>query len=69
MRHEKKNIDNVNSRKETALLYASQWGHLEMVKYLVGNGADVNAKDKNDKTALILASENGHFDLVKYLKR
>ena len=50
-----------------AIYLASELGHLEKVKYLVENGADVNAKDRFDRTALIFASENGHFEIVKYL--
>ena len=44
---------------------ASKYGHLEVVKYLVSNGANIHAQ--ND-WALILASENGHLEVVKYLE-
>ena len=50
--------------KNEALTFASQEGHIDIVKYLVENGADIHAR--ND-WALIMASENGHLDIVKYL--
>jgi ankyrin repeat protein len=31
-----------------------------MVKYLVENGANVNAKDSDNDSALIIASKRGH---------
>ena len=40
---------------------------IEIVKHLVENGADVNAKDENKATALTEASKNGHLEIVKYL--
>jgi ankyrin repeat protein len=42
-------------------------GLLELVKFLVENGADVNAKYKDNNTALLLACKKSHFDIVKYL--
>jgi hypothetical protein len=44
--------------------YASQNGHLSVVKLLLESGANVHADD-ND--AIILASQNGHLDVVKLL--
>jgi ankyrin repeat protein len=43
---------------------ASANGHLDVVKYLVGLGADINAEDHE---AIQFASANGHLDVVKYL--
>jgi ankyrin repeat protein len=37
-------------------------GHIEIVKYLVENGADIY----NDNKAFHLASFNGHFEIVKF---
>jgi ankyrin repeat protein len=57
-------------RGDTALMMASEKGHLEIVKWLIANNADVNAKDNKDnvgETALILASEKGHLEIVKLL--
>ncbi len=42
-------------------------GHIEVVKILLANGADINAKDKNGITALNLASENGYKEIVYLL--
>ncbi len=47
------------------LIAASEDGNLDVVKYLVSQGADIHA-DKD--WALGLAAENGHLAIVKYLK-
>ena len=51
----------------TALIYASVNGRLEVVKYLVSQGANIDGKDNDDWTALIWASQNGRLEVVKYL--
>lgn len=48
-----------------ALFYAIKSESLEMVKYLVEHGADVNERDCD--TPLMRASECGNLDIVKYL--
>lgn len=61
---------NVNAKYAggTALMLASTEGHLEIVKYLISKGADINAKSDKGWTALMAASgEKGHLDVVKYL--
>jgi ankyrin repeat protein len=52
----------------TALMLASQNGHQEVVRALLGAQADVNAKAGNGATALMLASKNGHQEVVQLLK-
>ncbi len=47
---------------------ASKHGNLDVVKYLVENGADVNIKNNSKKTALAIARSNEQMDTVYYLK-
>ena len=49
------------------LIMAAKNGHLNVVKYLVEEGADVNAHVMGDETPLIRAAWSGHLDVVKYL--
>jgi uncharacterized protein len=51
----------------TALIQASQNGHLEVVRALLAANADVNAKLADGFTALMIASEKGHLDVVRAL--
>ncbi len=53
----------------TSLHLAAQNGHLESVKFLVQNGAEKEARQKNDWTPLHLAAQNGHLETVKFLVR
>ena len=48
-------------------MYAAKYGQLEMVKYLVEKGADLNASYKG-KTALNYANQFHHREIKKYLK-
>ncbi len=48
----------------SALRWASENGHLDVVRYLVKHGANIHA---NNDQALRWASEKGHLEVVKYL--
>jgi ankyrin repeat protein len=61
------NTEVKDETKKTALMIASWNGHTEVVKLLVENGADVNAKTKDGFTALIFASMEVHAKIVKLL--
>ncbi|CAF1344610.1 unnamed protein product [Adineta steineri] len=51
----------------TPLGMACSNGQLEMVKYLIENGADLYNADANDSTSLMIACKNAHYDIVQYL--
>ena len=46
---------------------AAAYGHLEVVKYLVGQGASLTAKNDSGFLVLHLAAPAGHLEVVKYL--
>jgi ankyrin repeat protein len=53
---------------QTALIWAAYKGHPEIVKYLLGKGANVNHHESGlGKTALMLAAEAGHKKVVNLL--
>jgi ankyrin repeat protein len=51
----------------TALHSASFEGHLQVVRYLLQHGVDVNVRNSANCTALLLASWYGHFGVVQCL--
>lgn len=51
----------------TPLLVSVSNGHMNIVKYLLSKGADINAKDMMAANALILASTKGNLEIVKFL--
>ncbi len=59
-----KNDINIHGDTDFSLRFASNNGHLEIVKYLVSQGADIHARTDY---ALKASTENGHLDVVKYL--
>ena len=61
-------VDKVTEDGETSLLFASQNGHLNVVKYLVEEGKAEVDKAKNDGQApLYVASGKGHLEIMKCL--
>jgi ankyrin repeat protein len=53
---------------KTALSIAARRGNVEMVRLLVGSGADVGVKDRAGKRAITLAMEEGHGVVVEVLR-
>ena len=53
----------------TALMLACRGGHLDMVKYLVSEGCDVDlpSQDESKDTALMHAIRFNHVEIVQYL--
>ena len=52
----------------TALFFAARNGRLDVVQYLVKQGADVNATDRFGGMARNWAAKKGHTDVVEYLE-
>ncbi|KAG2180895.1 hypothetical protein INT43_008475 [Umbelopsis isabellina] len=62
--------DSINDRDDqglTALHYASDGGHLDVIKLLVEKGADVNALTNDHETPLHYACLSERADAAKYL--
>ena len=48
-------------------MLASQNGHLDVVRELIGKGAQIDMQANDGYSALIVASQNGHLDVVREL--
>lgn len=65
-----KQLSEINQKDEDGLAlvhWASDRGHVNMVKWLVNHNADVNITDLEGQTALHYASSCGHLGVVKVL--
>lgn len=63
---------NVNAQDDkglTPLMCASANGHLNVVQYLIKEGANPNIKNNEGKTALDLAEENRHEEVAEFLRK
>ena len=54
-------------REWTPLVYAAYLGNIDIVKYLVRRGANVNVNPDHMWTPLMYAAKHGDYDMVKYL--
>ena len=61
------NIDQTDNDRETALSLAAIKGRLNIVKFLVSHGANVNHVNANGLTPLMMASLTGYSDTIKFL--
>lgn len=60
-------VDEASAKGETALMLAASQGNEEAAEWLIGNHADVNARDANGSTALDDAAEAGYVKLAHLL--
>ena len=61
------NIDITDEFGNTALIKASEKGYMEMVDYLINNGADINYQNKQGVTPAMKAAERNNFYVIKLL--
>ena len=59
--------DNQGGEGETALILASRDGHVDVVDFLLSQGADTETTDMEKNTALIVACMCGKIDVVLFL--
>jgi ankyrin repeat protein len=57
----------VNNQESAPLLLAAGEGRLDAVRYLLDQGADVNARDERGRSALTEAAFNGNASVLKEL--
>jgi hypothetical protein len=60
-------VASISKYGKAALILASFLGHLDVVEFLLENGADVNAVGRDGNTALMWASPRGHIDVMRLL--
>ncbi|XP_048581255.1 ankyrin repeat domain-containing protein 50 [Nematostella vectensis] len=60
-------INHASKHGLTALQQAAWDGHVDLVNFLLEQGADLSLVDSNGYTALHLASQSGHLDVVSLL--
>ncbi|MDF3048296.1 MAG: hypothetical protein K0R73_1414, partial [Candidatus Midichloriaceae bacterium] len=60
-------VNSIDQSGTTALIYAAKSGNLEVVKFLLENGADANTKNKDGKSALMMIVDSGNLDLLQTL--
>lgn len=49
------------------MIYASQEGHINVVRYLTNKGVNINMQNEEGYTSLMKALYNKHVNVVKYL--
>ena len=58
-------IECLDKDNYTPLLIAASTGHTAVVKLLLKRGANLNAKNTQDKTAIFLAAEENSIDTLR----
>lgn len=62
-----KDLDKLINNKQTLLHIASQFGHLDIIKWLVESKVNIDKLNSDQKSAIAIASEEGHIDIVEFL--
>lgn len=62
-------IDSLDRESSTALMAAAKHGSADNIRFLLANGASINAEDKWGRTALYHAVANGCHKISDFLSR
>lgn len=60
-------MEDRSNNLKTPLLWASLWGHYNVVEYLVERGANISAKDREGLTPLMSSVMNNHIKITRFL--
>lgn len=60
-------IDILDGEARTPLIYASFSGNIEMLKWLIDQGAEIDHQDRSGICSLHAASQNGHIRIIEKL--
>jgi tankyrase len=60
-------INAQDAQGRTAISEAAKWGHLEVVKFLHSQGADLSIRDNGGCLPIHYAAFNGHDNVVDYI--
>ncbi|CAJ0564084.1 unnamed protein product, partial [Mesorhabditis spiculigera] len=63
----RKNVDEVVKAGRNSMHMACDYGQVEVVKYLIENGGNVNLADKHGITPLLYAIWENHIEVAKLL--
>jgi len=61
--------DSKDNNGSTALMWAADNGHTEIVRLLIDKGADINTENNYGYTALMEAAGAGHTEIVELLSK
>lgn len=62
-------IEACSSMRRTALHIAAEFDHVDIVRLLLAQGADLNSRDVDGSTALHLASQQGSRNALELLMK
>ncbi len=62
-------IDALTSKRDTPLNRAIFWGHIEMVKILLENGADPTIRNDKGNNAFDIAKNRGELEILELLNK
>lgn len=65
--NKKVNIDDIDTQKNTPMMYACIVGSLEVVEYLIKVGGNIKALNEDNRTPLLYAARYGHYEICKLI--